>query len=566
MMNNILKIKAYDYVDDITSRKIPSNKYIYKQCKEFIEDYNVRQHKEDFKYYFDEKMCIKINNLLKLFNYATGFLAGKQVLENIADFQAFLLINIFCWRFKNNKNKSRYRDIVFYISRKCGKTWITGIIFILFMLLEQEYSEFYSGCLNKDLASELRKTMVQTIECSPLLNKHFKISKMWTGKIECKLTHSFFQPRVAEANKNNSIRANCYNVDEFGAFVTKDLYNAFRSGQRNIINPISFITTTAYAESDSVMNDELDYAKKVIDKTIENDRYFALLYYAEKEHLWDDIGLYQACPLIIEENYKEIREVREKAKIIESEQGEYLTKSMNVMLESNEENKYISMEYWKKCVVDDINFEGKEVVIGVDLSVTTDLTAVGIMFRDGDNIYCTSHGFLPSISTCNRREKIDYKRMRDKGYCDIHEGMTVNYSKVEEYIRSIEEKYKCTVKAIVSDPMNAKEMMERLSEDYEVILLKQTYTNLSPATKEFRKMVYDGHVFYGRNELLDWNMSNAITTVGKSDDEMLAKENKNKERIDMVAVLIFAYTQLLVEEKQFSLSDAFESLNKWNNL
>jgi phage terminase large subunit-like protein len=156
--------------------------------------------------------------------------------------------------------------------------------------------------------------------------------------------------------------------------------------------------------------------------------------------------------------------------------------------------------------------------------------------------------------------------MESKGYCDIHEGHTVNYTKVEEYIRSIEEKYKCTIKCIVTDPMNAKEMMDRLGAVYEVIKLKQTYTNLSPSTKEFRKMVYDSHVFYERNELLDWNMSNSITTVGKSDDEMLAKENKNKERIDMVAVLIFAYTQLIVEEGTFSLSDAFETLNKWNNL
>src|SRR3712207_4678510 len=128
---------------------------------------------------------------------------------------------------------------------------------------------------------------------------------------------------------------------------------------------------------------------------------------------------------------------------------------------------------------------------------------------------------------------------------DIHEGMTVNYTLVEEYIRGIEEEYECTIECIISDPMNAKEMMERLAEDYDVILLKQTYTNLSPATKEFRKKVYDYEVRYVKNELLDWNMNNASTTKGKADDEMLNKENKNKQRIDMVVVLIFAYTQLL---------------------
>ena len=104
-------------------------------------------------------------------------------------------------------------------------------------------------------------------------------------------------------------------------------------------------------------------------------------------------------------------------------------------------------------------------------------------------------------------------------------------------------------------------MMERLSEDYDVILLKQTYTNLSPATKEFRKKVYDFYVRYCRNELLDWNMQNAITTKGKSDDEMLQKENKNKQRIDIVAVLIFAYTEFVVPESGYNAIDALDSMD-----
>ena len=139
--------------------------------------------------------------------------------------------------------------------------------------------------------------------------------------------------------------------------------------------------------------------------------------------------------------------------------------------------------------------------------------------------------------------------------------MTVNYSLVEEYIRRIEGRYSCTIDCIVTDPMNAKEMMERLSDDYDVIMLKQTYTNLSPATKEFRKKIYDGQVFYEKNELLDWNMRNATTSKGKSDDEMLTKENKNKQRIDMAAVLIFAYTQYVVEQEEYDPIAALDTQN-----
>ena len=59
-------------------------------------------------------------------------------------------------------------------------------------------------------------------------------------------------------------------------------------------------------------------------------------------------------------------------------------------------------------------------------------------------------------------------------------------------------------------------------------------------------------------------MSNAITEKGKADDEMIAKFNKfkNKVRIDLVAVLVFAYTELVVEEDtSYDAIDALENAN-----
>ncbi|WP_438545008.1 hypothetical protein [Clostridium sp.] len=52
---------------------------------------------------------------------------------------------------------------------------------------------------------EIRKSMVQIIGASPYILKYFEISTSFLGKLECTITKSFFQPRVAEAGKNNSI-------------------------------------------------------------------------------------------------------------------------------------------------------------------------------------------------------------------------------------------------------------------------------------------------------------------------------------------------------------------------
>ncbi|MEO2596212.1 terminase TerL endonuclease subunit [Clostridium perfringens] len=547
----LLLDKAIRYAKDVVDGKEITTKEVKQQCQIFLDDYYEKQYDESFEFCFDEDKLLVINNLLKLFNFATGFIKGN-VLEGLVGFQALFLCAIFGWRYKNDRDKFRYRDVVLFIPRKNAKTFIIAIVIILLMLTEEEYSEFYSICLDRELATEVKKAMTQIINASPALTKYFNISKILSGKVTCKLTNSYYQARTAEADKNNAIRPCVVCVDEVGAFKDNSNIQAMRSGQLSVKNPLMLKITTAYANSDSIMLEELEYVKAVLEGTIENKKLFALLYYADREEAWRDNAIYKANPLRVEENYKEIMENRDIAKVKVSEQEEFLTKHLNIFLETNEINKYVDINAWKKCRVDKIDFSGKHIMVGVDLSVTTDLTAVSIMYKENNILYCHSKGFLPADSLAKRRERIDYKRYAELGYCDIHDGMTGNYTLVEEYIRSLEDKYNCTIDYIITDPMNAGEMMDRLKQDYNVIKLRQTYTNLSPATKEFRKKIYDGEVKYEKNELLDWCMSNAITTKGKSDDEMLAKENKNKQRIDMVAALIFCYTQLLKDNNNYN--------------
>lgn len=555
--------KALEYCHDVIDGKEITTVEVKRQCEIFVHDYEINQYNNEFKYILSEKKLKVIDKLLKVINYATGFVAGKSVYDGIVGFQCLILCAIFGWRYKDDESKFRYRDVVLFITRKNAKTFLVALIFILLMLTEQNFSEFYSICIDRDLAKETRKAMAQIIKASPALDNHFFVSDSEIGIIRCELTHSFYYPRTSKANKNNSIRPAAVCADEVGAFVDNDNIQAMRKGQLSVKNPLMFKTTTAYAESDSIMLEEIEYDKAVLDGTVKNDRLFCLLYYATREEAWTDEAIYKANPLRIKENYEEIMRDRDIAKIKTSEQEEFLTKNLNIFLETDEMDRYIDIKYWKEGAISSDEFrkmiEGEEVVIGVDLSVTTDLTAVSIMFKKDGVIYCKSHGFLPADNMKERREHIDYYNYKKLGYCDIHDGMTVDYEKVESYIRKIEDTYKCNIRYIVTDPMNAKEMMGRLAVDYDVILLKQTYTNLSPATKEFRKKIYDGEVLYEENELLDWNIRNATTSKGKADDEMLTKQNKNKQRIDMAAVLIFAYTQFVVEEEKY---DALAELEK----
>ncbi|GAA0817482.1 MULTISPECIES: terminase large subunit [Clostridium] len=567
----ILLDRAVKYATDVVEGREITTWEVKKQCAIFIQDYYKRQYEDEFEFYLDVNELLKINNLLKLMNFATGYLANNEVLEHLDPFQCFFIANIFGWRYKNNKSKFRYNDVTLFIARKNGKTALIGLVFILLLLTEQQYSEFYSICLTKELAAEIKKIMEQIINASPLIKKHFNISTTKTGRITCKLTNSYFEPRVAEAGKNNSVRPSAFVSDEHGNFSESSNFNAMKSGQKNVINPLVFRTTTAYAINNSIMEEDLDYIRKVYTGVVDNERMFALVYYADKENIWNDIGLYQANPLRLEENYQIMREDRDKALIQDNLKEEFITKTCNVFMQENSEEKYLNFEAWKKCNINNkelegketLNLKGKEVVVGVDLSLTTDLTAISIMYKENNKYYLKSHGFLPEDTLPERREKIDYRSFQEKGYCTITPGAIVNYTIVEEHIRNIETKYNCKIKCIVSDPYNAMQMMESLAKDYEVILLKQTYGNLSPAIKQFRDDVYLGKVFYENNKLLDWCMSNTTTIKGRTtDDILLAKENKNKARIDLVVASIFCYTQLYLQQNSIDINKSTENYLK----
>lgn len=570
----ILLDNAIKYAEDCISGKEITTDEVIKQCEIFLNDYRNRQYQESFEYYFDEKKLEKVEKIISLMRFATGFLGGKSILPNLATFQCFLIANIFGWRFKNNENRFRYREAMLFISRKNAKGTVCAIVFIIGMLLEQNYSEFYSICLDKELASELRKQIKQIIEASPALCKRFKISKTWTGNLECLITKSYYKPLTANADKNNSIRGAFVVADELGAFNVKDNINAMMSGQKSVLNPLMFYTSSSYPNSNSIMYEELDYCRKILNGEIVNERYFCLIYYANKDEIWDDTGIYRANPLRIEENYEEIRQFRERAKIIEKDKIEHITKNMNIMLDTVRENEnYLDMSIFrryskpKKEIYS--KYKGQKVALGIDLSKTIDLTSVSIMTRNKEDkkIYCSSMGFIASgtLKNPNRQEKIDYRQEQRDGNVKILKGDTIKVLEICDYVRNIEKLYGCQIEVIYYDGTFGELLEQELKRDYKLIKISQTYTIMSSTYKMFRDELYNGNVSYAENNLLDYCASCAETSTGKVGDILVIKNRKDKTaRIDLLITLLFAYKHFYIEKKKFnSIKNLKEMSEDW---
>ena len=537
---NIKEHKAYQYALDVAEGRIHTGKYVIKECKKFLRDLD----DPDCLFEIDEKEVHKITMLTKLINMASGPAAGKTAHDALAGFQWYFIINALCWKHKSNKEKRRYERSVLLIARKSGKSFLVGLIFIILMIIEPQFSEFYSVAPDRELSSIVKKELEQMIASSPLIEKHFYATRAET---RCLATKSKYIPLATSENRMDGRKANVFVADEVGALRSRYPIDAMQSSQMNMINRTGILISTAYESLNNPMTEEVEYCEKVLDGVIEDHETFALLYKPDDPKDWlSDRSLIEANPLIVDvpENYDYLVKQRKTAVEMPSSRKNFLTKHMNIFVDGDDSEVYITTDDLQKCRVEEIDWYGRDVFVGVDLAISNDNVGVTMVSYDSikQKFYSKSWAFLPTDAAPNKSklEKIDYYMMRDNGYCFICGDRIISYREVEDWVLGLERKYGVNIKGIGYDKYNAVSSANRWYEEgLEVIEIKQHSSTLHPATKLLKEVVLKEQFEYETNRLYEMNFANAREV---KDNNLNTYVNKKKStgKVDMVAATINA--------------------------
>ena len=180
-------------------------------------------------------------------------------------------------------------------------------------------------------------------------------------------------------------------ADEVGALPNNSAIEAMRSGQINVTNKLGCIISTKYPKAANPFEDEVDYCKKVLDGLVDDESCFALLYEPDDPKPWasDDLVLEQANPAALESTdiWETITKKRAQAIEQEMRRENFLCKHCNIMYQGIASEAYISPDVVKQGEVSKIDWTGREVYVGVDLSQTNDNTSVAIACLDENRIY-----------------------------------------------------------------------------------------------------------------------------------------------------------------------------------
>jgi phage terminase large subunit-like protein len=385
-----------------------------------------------------------------------------------------------------------------------------------------------------------------------------KLTKIVQNEIRFEESNSILKPLSRDTDNLDGLNVLLGILDEYHTSNDTDMMEVLESSQSQQKQPLIMIISTAGFKLNAPMYTiEYPYVTKILDGEEENDNYFAVVYEQDDEEEINDESLWIKSNPLLESN--EVRDImlknlRKKLKEARAkdEMHKTLVKNFN-MWQSASKESFLKAEEWLACAIDEVpNLHNKDVYIGADLSRTTDLSAISWIVPVDGNFFVDSHSFVGTkggLENKIKRDKIDYKKLEQQGYCTItkKESGIIDYKDIIQFIDDMVEKYNWNVKGIMYDEYSAPPFITELEDRYTLINVRQGVKTLSPATKDFQIKVYEKQIMHANNPLLTIAVNNAI--VKKENDTMMIDKKIARNKIDPIASVINAWTEAMFHQE-----------------
>lgn len=515
-------------------------KYVKLQCAEFLRMWR----DEDERYFVDRRLARKIVRILMAIKCAKGFARGRSVASAFAGFDWMIVIALLCCKHRDNPSKRRYQKALLEICRKNGKTFVVAVLFLLLFMLEPDYSRFFSVAPDGDLAREIKQALEPLINANAeVLDNEFKVLQ---NSIRSKVSHTEYKPLNYSTNRMDGKEPDVFIADEIGALPTNYAIEAMESGQMLVDYPLGFCVSTKYPTADNPLEDEVDYAKQVLDGLVEDDTLFALLYEPDEPDAWmtDDAVMAQGNPLGVHrrKTWEYLERKRTKAIGREKLRENFLTKHCNIIYQGAGTEAYIPIDQIKDAGRERLSFAERELYVGVDLAMTTDNCAVAVAYEEDGYIVADVTAFIPEdrLAEKSKAEKVDYTAAVASGKCVACGDLTVDYSVIEEFVEGIEERYGGRIVSIGYDRYNALSSAKKWeAAGYTTVEIKQHSSVLHPPTKLLAEKAASRRLLLLKSNLLEINFENCRCTFDTNMNRYVTKK-RSRGKVDMVVALINA--------------------------
>ncbi|WP_111292186.1 terminase large subunit [Bacillus safensis] len=537
--------RVWSYCEKIQSEDIKAGKKHKWAVQRFIKDVE-RLADEDCPYYFDAEAVLDFYEWAKQFNHVEGILAGKPI--ELTDFQLFIAANIYGF-YKKENGARRFRKVYIQLARKNAKSQLLAIMASYEIFPTQEKHRVFIAGWSREQSDEVYQAILEQLHHAPILRGKYSSAN---GKVKKYTTNSIIQPLSREARKmGDGKNPSLGIVDEYHAHETSEIYDVLDSGMVARRSPLMVVITTAGFNLNSPCFKEYEYTSKILDPGIdvENDGYFAMICELDPDDdIKDESNWIKANPIVATypEGMESLRAALQVALEVPEKMRSFLTKNMDRWVDQKD-NGYMKMSKWRACHGEIPDLKEMAIYLGLDLSMTTDLTSVGWVGVLDGFYYVGQHSFIPEEKAKEKMatDKVPYDLWRDQGWMTFTPGEAVDYQFVERWIIEFAHVNKLRVIEAAYDKWNALHLAQRLeSKGFNMVELPQRIQHLSLPTKDYRQKVYEGKVIHENDPLLTFAYNNAIIKQDAQENIMLDK-SKSSQRIDPAAAVMNAFARAM---------------------
>lgn len=349
-------------------------------------------------------------------------------------------------------------------------------------------------------------------------------------------------------------------VDELHIWRGDELWKALKSAMPKTQGSLMVVATTSGRGQDNIAHEIVDRARKVASGEIVDPSLLPVLFETPADADWKDEALWYRANPGLALGYQDIEGLRQLAREGETSitaRETFRQFNLDVWLDHST-NPFVEMGIYDRGA-DAIDLEalkGQPCWIGVDMSKTTDLTAVIAAFRDGSGGYVIlPHFFCPaeSLRVRSERDGVPYVEWAKQGYLTATPGNAIDYSAVLGCIRDLIGTY--AVREIGFDPAYAHSVMSPLlDEGQPVVTIRQGWVTQSPALNEVERAIVEGQFQHGGHPVLRWCFANVAIHTDSAGNRVMHK-GKSTDRIDGAVATWMAVSRAAAGEDHRSIYD-----------
>ena len=442
----------------------------------------------------------------------------------------------------NPDGTRQYRTAYIEIPRKNGKTELGAAVALYLLFGDAEKGgEIYSAAGDTDQASLVYSAAAPMVRQSPALSNNSRIIDS-RKRIIYPRYGSFYRVISAEAKTKHGFNASGVIFDELHVQPNRDLWDALTTSGGTRTQPLTVAITTAGYDRYSVCYEQHDYGQRILNGVIEDPTFYPVIYAAGKDDDWEDEGTWKkANPAL--GNFRSLEEMRvlyRKAKNIAALQNTFKRLYLNIW--TSQETRWIDIAKWDatKGKVAEEDLKGRQCYGALDLSSTTDITALILLFPEGDTYEVLPFFFIPkdNIEERVRKDGVPYGAWIREGYIFATPGNVIDYQYIEDKIESLAKTYQ--IREMAYDPWNATMLTQRLQDKGMVMVeVRQGFGSLSAPTKQLEALILSKKISHGANPVLRWMADNVMVKQDAAGNLKPDKE-KSKEKIDGIVALVMA--------------------------